>query len=204
MFIFWSSGHNAEQVGFVNDNTVCSACGNNRGRCIIKDVYSIKLFFFLPVFWWTSWYLACPVCGRREKIDKETAMSLIASGETNISAADTLPDPFPEMQSSQSDPADEEAADIIRTITVKREKRFSAKLLPARILYEGNFLTEVRNGKEVRFQMDGRAHSIVLNMISPYEQWVSEPVPIPAGKDDITITIAHSFKRGGFDVLSVE
>ena len=204
MFILWSSGHDVKQVGFVNDNTVCSVCGNKRGRCILKDVYSIKLFFFIPIFWLTSWYISCPICGKREKIDKKTALNLIESGETNKSASDTLPDPFSEEQSSQSDPADEEVADIIRTITVKREKRFTGSALTARIHCEGNFLAEVQNGKEARFQMDDREHSIGLSMVSEYGQWASEPITIPAGKDDIIITIAYSMKRGGFDVLSIE
>jgi|GEM_PF-5746493 len=205
MIILWSSGHDVTKVGFIDDNTVCSACGNKSGRAILKDVFYVKLFFFIPIFWWTTWYVTCPVCGKREKTDKKTAMQLAEEGASRTNAAEADLSPFPEMNAAQEDNAAEsQLSGSLRKITIKREKRYFAGGVPARILCEGNFITEVWNGKEACFQLDDKDHSIVLNVIDANAQWLSDPIPLPAGNVDITLTIASDRKHGGFKVLSVE
>ncbi|MBP5242573.1 MAG: zinc ribbon domain-containing protein [Clostridia bacterium] len=90
MFIFWSIGYDREVFPVGHDGTPCKKCGNAVNRVLLKEKMIVKLLFFIPIFWWTRYYIVCPVCGKRQSIPAKQGKELIAfaqQGQTTQNAA---------------------------------------------------------------------------------------------------------------------
>ena len=74
-FVFWSTGHKTTPYT-INNGGGCDRC-NGRYDLLIKDVFTVKLFYFIPIFWWTTYYLVCSDCDAKKKIDSDYALQLI-------------------------------------------------------------------------------------------------------------------------------
>lgn len=75
--IFYGTRIFSKQLGAMHQTALCGNCQAQVRQAVIREWTWFTLFFIPLIPLWTSYFVICPNCGKKTKIKKRDAKSMI-------------------------------------------------------------------------------------------------------------------------------
>lgn len=186
MIIFYNTKVDTQNFVVNTPEHTCEQCGSSRNLIIQKDVLTVKLFWLIPIFRWTSYSMRCSVCGQHKKLSKAVGKELVALAQQPMPPTPTAFEEFSDQKATSFSKA-------TRKITVTRKKSFVGCLVSVICSIDDNWVCSLKNGETQSFSAP--TNECMVSMVFQNNQAYSVAT-IPAGDKDLHYEM--SFKNNGF------
>ena len=185
MIIIYSTKVDTQNFLVTTPEEACKQCGNSRNLLLQKDVLTVKLFWLIPIFRWTSYSVRCSVCGKYKKLSKKVGEALIDLSKIQNLEKDIEEDATSEVfEEFSNEPTSVEniPSTATRQITITRKKAFYGSLIPIICKINDNEVCRLKNGETQSFT--ATANECIMSMDLQNNQAYSVTI-IPAGDNDL-------------------